>query len=524
MKRRFILLGLLASLSLTGCDFLDKIFDGDKPSEKQDKDEEKKEEVVTLESISVEGSLAKTTYYVGEAWSSEGLRVEAHYSNNTTSTIDADDYYLTFTPSSPSNEVNEVGVFATMLNLDLQSDEKFYTVTVTEKTIESIEIEGTFTKTTYVENNDWDPTGLSVRAYFDDDTNIVLANNQYTFEYLPAKALYGTTSVSVKAKLNGTLIESQTKVINGITVKHEFTISFNGNGSTSGSMAPVKTTELNYIAPTCSFLKTGFTFDKWALNSEEGTKYSVGESVPVTSNITLYATWTENSGGEDTYYASCEGLTGDALKNQLLKINKPVNDSYDWSRYEAADEAEDDSTCILSLYTRHNIKKNSHCGSYSWTTWNREHIWTQSAFPKSDADNHNIFACEGKINGERSNKIFAEGGNQVIISYSKSGPSYPTDCKQTSSTFEPCDAAKGEVARSVMYGTVMYQYTMTQEIDTIELALKWHLQHQITTRETKRNETVYGLQGNRNPFVDHPEYACKIWGNTNSQTRQLCGM
>jgi endonuclease I len=90
-------------------------------------------------------------------------------------------------------------------------------------------------------------------------------------------------------------------------------------------------------------------------------------------------------------------------------------------------------------------------------------------------------------------------------------------------SFEPCDAAKGEIARAVMYGTVMYSYTMTNEIKSIELALKWHLQHPNTERDIRRNNVVYGNQGNRNPFVDHPEYACKIWGNTNSATKSLCG-
>lgn len=218
----------------------------------------------------------------------------------------------------------------------------------------------------------------------------------------------------------------------------------------------------------------------------------------------------------EDYYKECEGLSGNDLLNKLYEINQPKNPSYDWTRYEEADEAEDDSTSILSIYTRHNIKKSSHCGNYSWDKWNREHIWTQTKWPASDEDNHNIFACEGQINGYRSDKIFKEGGETVVVF------GHVTGCKQTSSTFEPCDEAKGEVARSVMYGTVAYKYTMTNEIDSIYLALKWHLEHPITSRDIKRNEVVYKNQGNRNPFVDHPEYGCRIWGSTNAETQQLC--
>ena len=244
---------------------------------------------------------------------------------------------------------------------------------------------------------------------------------------------------------------------------------------------------------------------------------------PSTSTVTSVVPPTPTSSTSttpvpDPYYEACEGLTGSDLQAKLKQINPAKNPSYDWSRYEDADEAEDDSTCILSIYTRHNIKKNSHCGSYAWDKWNREHIWTQSAFPMSSSDNHNIFACEGQINNIRNNYKFAEGGSVVEVF------GHVTGCRFSGSTFEPCDEAKGEVARAVMYGTVMYSYTMTDEIESIYLALKWHLQHPITTRDTKRNEVVYGNQGNRNPFVDHPEYACRIWGATNNDTKALCGM
>lgn len=236
-----------------------------------------------------------------------------------------------------------------------------------------------------------------------------------------------------------------------------------------------------------------------------------------TSTSSPISTSTSTPDPEDYWY-KCEGLEGTALSAKIKEVNPWKSKSYDWSRYEDADEALDDSTSILSLYTRHNIKKSNHCGSYAWDKWNREHIWTQSAWPDSDTDNHNIFACEGQINGYRSNKIFAEGGSTVEVF------GHVTGCKQTDSTFEPCDEAKGEVARSVMYGAVMYSRELTGEIQSVYLALKWHLEHPNTARDLRRNDVVYNNQGNRNPFVDHPEYACKIWGGTNSETKAICGM
>lgn len=220
------------------------------------------------------------------------------------------------------------------------------------------------------------------------------------------------------------------------------------------------------------------------------------------------------------YYSSCEGKEGSALQSELLSINAPKSTSYDWSRYEACDEAENDSSSIICIYTRHNIKKNSHVGSYSWDTWNREHVWTQTKYPNSKTDNHNIFACEGEINNIRGNYSYAEVAHNNTTQVTVHG--HLTDCYFDNSYFEPCDDAKGEIARSVMYGTVMYSYNMTEIAKNIETMLKWHLEHPVSNRDVYRNNTAYSLQGNRNPFVDNPSYACKIWGNTNEQTKALC--
>ena len=213
---------------------------------------------------------------------------------------------------------------------------------------------------------------------------------------------------------------------------------------------------------------------------------------------------------QESYYSSCDGKTGNALKSALAAFNKPTSPSYNWSRYEAADEAQDDSSSIYCVYTRHNIKKNAHVGSYSWDTWNREHVYTQTAFPASDKDNHNIFACEGQINNTRGNLKFAEVKNNGGTRVSEFG--HTTDCYVSSSYFEPCDEAKGEIARACLYCTIYYGYTLPEIFDSIDTALKWNATFTVTPREIYRNNIVQGLQGNRNPFVDHPSYAQAIYG------------
>lgn len=217
-----------------------------------------------------------------------------------------------------------------------------------------------------------------------------------------------------------------------------------------------------------------------------------------------------------SYYSSCENLYGDELKTALGgSFNKPQGKSYNWSRFEAADEAEGDSTSIISIYTRHNIKKSNHVGSsYSWDSWNREHIFTQTKFPNSADDTHNIYACEGKINQIRDNYKFGEASGSTIEVFD-----HDTGCKLSNNKFEPNDEAKGEVARACLYVSVTYpEYKLTDIFESVATCLKWHAEHPVTNREIFRNNKVYNLQLNRNPFVDHPSYANKLYSGYTQYT------
>lgn len=212
------------------------------------------------------------------------------------------------------------------------------------------------------------------------------------------------------------------------------------------------------------------------------------------------------------YYQSSEGKVKDELLSSLRSYNRPNSPSYDWSRYEKADEAENLSDSIRCLYTRLTMKKNSHVGSYSLDTWNREHIYPQGRFPASDKDNHNIYACEGQINNYRGSLSFGEVAHTSSNRQEVHG--YLTDCYKSGGLFEPCDEAKGEVARAVMYCAVYYEYSITSIFDDVETCLRWHYEiDPVDDRDIYRNNIVHDLQGNRNPFVDHPEYANAIWGD-----------
>lgn len=222
-----------------------------------------------------------------------------------------------------------------------------------------------------------------------------------------------------------------------------------------------------------------------------------------------------------SYYNSVSTETGENLKLKLRGIiSSGTSESYDWGRYEAADEAEGQSSKVLLVYTRTTMAKTAHVsGSQGW---NREHSFPQSKIgAPATSDNHHIFASDNKVNGTRGNKQFGvvptTSANQV-----KDSLGNLTDNYTTSTYFYPTAAARGEVARATMYINTRYTYSVTANFASVELMLQWHLENPVTNREIYRNNTVHTLQKNRNPYIDHPEYACLVYGETNAATRSLC--
>lgn len=145
--------------------------------------------------------------------------------------------------------------------------------------------------------------------------------------------------------------------------------------------------------------------------------------------------------------------------------------------------------------------------------FNTEHTWPQSRFSSKfnsktqKTDLHHLFPTYSKINAERGNYPFGEVSRERRVSCetSQSGPALSTG---KGIYFEPPKAHKGNVARAMFYFSVRYQI----EIDPIqeEYFRVWHREDPVDAQERARNEKIAKLQGNRNPFIDHPEYVDQI--------------
>nr|WP_315032927.1 endonuclease [uncultured Chryseobacterium sp.] len=247
------------------------------------------------------------------------------------------------------------------------------------------------------------------------------------------------------------------------------------------------------------------------------------------------------------YYDAANGLTGAPLKTALKNIieNGHIDHGYDglWNGYNTTDRDyfyENDGT-VLDIYSENptgpdpynftpGVKK---CGNYSneGDCYNREHVIPQSLFSSASpmvADIHFIRPTDGKVNGKRSNYPYGKvGSNPSFTSLNNSKLGTSVSPGYSGIVFEPIDAFKGDVARMILYFVTRYEAKLSGFTSggmlggsafpglqpwALQQYLAWHQMDPVSPEEIARNNASYTYQGNRNPFIDHPEYAAQIWG------------
>ncbi|NOT78554.1 MAG: nuclease [Bacteriovoracaceae bacterium] len=139
---------------------------------------------------------------------------------------------------------------------------------------------------------------------------------------------------------------------------------------------------------------------------------------------------------------------------------------------------------------------------------NCEHTWPQSKFSKDFPSNnqktdlHHLFPTDMKANSTRGNNPFAEVNGQATNSNctdSKIGNSLDNNVR----SFEPPIEHRGNVARAMYYFSTRYK--MSIDYSQAKYLKKWNAEDPVDSEELNRNEKIMNIQGNRNPFVDHPE-------------------
>ncbi|WP_267403223.1 MULTISPECIES: endonuclease [unclassified Chryseobacterium] len=263
------------------------------------------------------------------------------------------------------------------------------------------------------------------------------------------------------------------------------------------------------------------------------------------------------------YYDGTTGLSGYALKSKLHDIisTKNINWNYgdlpnyynqtDLDKYY--DHGSSNTTILLDIYS----EKPLEADAYEYTAadlistsnaeglgYNREHAVPQSTFNSNYpmySDLHFVIPTDARINQLRNNYPYGIGNSTVHYTFtntSRIANSAIPNYVYTNRVYEPIDEFKGDIARMLLYFAVRYENKLPSfnhstnanpaldrsaldgtaerafEPAYIAMLLQWHNQDPVSPRETDRNNAVYAIQNNRNPFIDNPQWVNAIWTQT----------
>jgi endonuclease I len=255
---------------------------------------------------------------------------------------------------------------------------------------------------------------------------------------------------------------------------------------------------------------------------------SSSSSLPPSSTSPTSYSYAYTDGIFEGYYASIDGVTDANLLTSLTAILRsildgssllPTNVTYGNARYAIDDYDQDpnNSNNVILVYSQNSVSGVWDDGK----TWNREHVFPQSLMGvetanssrHKGADYHNLKPENPSVNTSRGNKYFAE--------------------TTTTTSFAPPVSVRGDLARILFYMVTMWpELSLVDVVGTDEpsiyqmaqfsLLVKWHTEDPVDNFEAKRNDVIYNLQGNRNPYVDHPVLVCRIWGDANPTTQTYC--
>tara|TARA_R110002153_G_scaffold241605_1_gene396734 strand:+ start:11577 stop:16061 length:4485 start_codon:yes stop_codon:yes gene_type:complete len=236
---------------------------------------------------------------------------------------------------------------------------------------------------------------------------------------------------------------------------------------------------------------------------------------------------------DSVYYADAITEVNASSSPAIIKMSingiisadhKDLSYSEVWTALTHTDEDPANSNNVILWYKGTSIAKNLN-GSGSQSTdpdnWNREHSWPQSHGFKDleeDAeaytDIHHLRPTDISVNQSRGNLDFDNSDNEL--------PESPNN-RVDDDSFEPRDEVKGDVARMMFYMDTRYEgggsdttfdlqlvdsltSTGTTELGRLCRLIEWHNADPVNAAEQLRNNTIYEYQGNRNPYIDHPEW------------------
>lgn len=199
------------------------------------------------------------------------------------------------------------------------------------------------------------------------------------------------------------------------------------------------------------------------------------------------------------FYNSVAGLRDQELTRKLVeKLQRQKALEYTDARRYVMLTVDNYDNKIECIYTGKIIPANK---MPKTEQMNIEHSWPQSKGAKGIAksDMHHLFPTDPVANSTRSSLPF---GIVDDPSWAEGGSECDGD------VFEPRKKFRGNIARALFYFSVRYSKRIDR--DEEEVLRRWNKEDPVDANEKVRNDRVEQIQGNRNPFVDHPELAERI--------------
>lgn len=206
-----------------------------------------------------------------------------------------------------------------------------------------------------------------------------------------------------------------------------------------------------------------------------------------------------------SYYTSTEDLSEESLKtalNTLLAQNYSAL-SYDGARDQMYGSVDNVGGVVTCVYTGRSATFNDRPGANA-NNINCEHTFPQGFFNSASpmrSDIHHLFPTDAVANSTRNNHPFGVVANPT---WTQGGSKYG------GGTFEPRDDHKGAAARGMLYFVIRYQDYSNFFAPQEAILKTWNKQFAPTAFEMGRNDDIFAIQNNRNPFVDYPQFADRI--------------
>lgn len=277
---------------------------------------------------------------------------------------------------------------------------------------------------------------------------------------------------------------------------------------------------------------TGCVFDNlFKKNSDDITQDTDEQEEEIEIDIPAYD-WSKDKVRIKNYYSSIDGTkSGTALLTSLRELNSTKKTySINYSSMGTSPSPYfmyTDFDPETVQYTSNGIPYGTNILSFysgkSATSFNKEHVWPDSR--GGNRVENDILMPRPTIAAENSAR-----GNSPFITGMTDDKNGWDPVAAFANNIGVYESVRGESARIIFYcmvanSTLVLNETVSNQgnnMSSLNNLVEWACENPVNPRERRRNVGSQFLQGNRNVFVDHPEYVCKIWGNSSSATRSAC--